>query len=308
MPAAVRRDRHIDTAAAESPSPLDVARKGFDHLVTGTEPLSLDCRGLEGLPDRCVALDELLDRLLHGPCPQEVKDYVWCVLVERSRTVGATWALACAGMALPALANVAKRLAARHSAEPYDVHAEVLLGFLTALITVDLSQPHIVVRLKWAAYRRGLAALTAALDAPVPVEISRFAAAPSEPPAGHPDLVLARAVRAGVLTRTEADLIGRTRLEGESVSDWAGEHHLTLASVYKARRRAEQRLVALMRDEDRTAKVRDAAARGSATRRSRSAPSRPDRRALRSSLSVLLMTGCPKASAEPVSSGAGAPP
>ncbi|WP_229925404.1 hypothetical protein [Streptomyces longispororuber] len=111
---------------------MDIARSGFELLVTGPEPLSFDCRGIEGLPDRRVPLDELLDRLLHGHCSQQVKDTVWALLVERSRTVGSAWTLACVGMALPALAGVAKRLTARYAGDPNDVHAEVLAGFLSA--------------------------------------------------------------------------------------------------------------------------------------------------------------------------------
>ncbi|MCI3928799.1 hypothetical protein [Streptomyces sp. AN091965] len=293
MPCVRRRDRCTDGA----PLPLDIARSSFELLVTGVHPLSLDCRGLNGLPNRCVPLDELLDRLLHGHCPQRAKDAVWIMLVERSRTIGATWTLACAGMALPALASVARRLTARYAGDPHDVHAEVLSGFLSALSTVDLDRPRVVVRLKWAAYRRGFAALAEAVDAPTPVGPGGFESAPPQAPWGHPDLVLARAVRMGVLNRTEADLIGGTRLDGQSVGDWALGHGRTLSSVYKTRRRAEQRLVAFLRDRIRTADAEDPVARMATVDLPRGLAA-PRRRG---------SAGCPNASPEPVSSGAGAP-
>ncbi|MGE6738443.1 hypothetical protein ACQKIP_47180, partial [Streptomyces sp. NPDC059900] len=100
-------------------------------------------------------------------------------------------------------------------------------------------------RLRWAAYRRALAALYEALDAPAPVAHG-FRSAPPKPPWGHPDFVLARAVRVGVLTRTEADLIGRTRLETDSVAGWARTHAKPPSTVYQARRRAELRLRAYL--------------------------------------------------------------
>ncbi|MDI5964040.1 hypothetical protein [Streptantibioticus silvisoli] len=153
-------------------------------------------------------------------------------------------------MALPALAGVAQWLSARFPGEVYDVHAEVLAGFLNALTTVDLDRPRVLVRLRWSAYRQGLAALTEALDAPAPTS-PEFHSAPPRPPWGHPDLVLDKAVGAGVLTRTEADLIGDTRLDEVSVTEWADRNHTTGAAAYKARRRAELRLVAYLRDEAR---------------------------------------------------------
>ncbi|MFE0099811.1 hypothetical protein [Streptomyces sp. NPDC059009] len=238
-----RLGREVNTATeAAGAMPLDVARKCFIWLVTGPKPLTVDCRGLAGLPHRAVPLDELLERLLHGRCPRETKDAVWRTLVLRSRAEGAPWTLACIGMARPALVRIAKRLAARCPGEGLDVHAEVLSGFLGALSTIDVDRPGVLVRLNWAAYRRGLAALREVLDAPTPVG-SRFESVPPRPPWGHPDLLLANAVRAGVLTRTEADLIGSTRLDKESVSGWALAHGRTRAGVYKARQRAERRLV-----------------------------------------------------------------
>ncbi|MEV0522693.1 hypothetical protein AB0I66_04660 [Streptomyces sp. NPDC050439] len=154
-------------------------------------------------------------------------------------------------MALPALAGICQWASARFPGDPFDLQAEVLAGFLGALATIDLERPRPHVRLRWAAYRQGLATLYEALDAPVPVPPG-FRSAPPKPPWGHPDLVLARAVRVGVLTRTEADLIGRTRLEQESVADWAQAHEKSPAATYQARRRAERRLQSFLQAEERT--------------------------------------------------------
>ncbi|MGW7514180.1 hypothetical protein ACWGJ2_01125 [Streptomyces sp. NPDC054796] len=204
-------------------------------------------RDFPGLPNRLVPLDELRHRMLRRRCPRRTRDTVWAYLVQRSRDEGATWTLACAGMALPALASTARWLATRYPGDAFDVHAEVLSGFLDGLARIDLHRPRVLVRLRWAAYRAGYAALTEALDAPTPVAPG-FRSSPPRPPWGHPDLVLAEAVRQSVLTRTEADLIGATRLDKSSITDWATAQQTTVDAAYKARQRAEGRLVAFLRE------------------------------------------------------------
>jgi hypothetical protein len=257
-------DRHHPTRPKlrrHQPLPLDVARQCFTWLVTGPEPLSVDGRTFSGLPNRLVPLDELRDRLLRRHCPRTTRDAVWTHLVERSRTEGATWTMACTGMALPALASTSRWLAARYPGDAFDVHAEVLSGFLAALNSIDLQRPRVLVRLRWAAFRAGHAALAEALDAPTPVAPG-FHSSPPRPPWGHPDLVLARAVRQSVLTRTEADLIGATRLEESSITDWAVANRTTVGAAYKARRRAERRLIAFVCDQARETDPDDPVANG----------------------------------------------
>ncbi|MFE0104455.1 hypothetical protein [Streptomyces sp. NPDC059009] len=226
--------------------PLDAVRLCFGWLATGTSPLRVDGRPFPGLPNRPVGLEDLQALVLCRSCPRSTRDVVWAELVRRSRTEGAAWTLACVGVALPALTATAHRLAIRTPADPGDVQGEVLAGFLGALATVDLGRPGVFARLRWAAFRAGFAAQSEALDAPVPVA-SGFDSTPPRPWSGHPDFVLARAVRATVLSREEADLIGVTRLEELPVAVWATEHCRSTCSAYKARRRAELRLLNYLR-------------------------------------------------------------
>jgi hypothetical protein len=229
------------------PNSLDIARDTFTWLMTGPHPVSLNGRLFPGLPDRRIPLDEVRDRLLARRCPQATRDAVWAHLVLRSRTEGATWTVAAVGVALPALTSVAATLTNRFVGDPADVHAEVLRGFLSALSTIDLRPPRIMLRLRWDAYRSGHQALAEALAGPTPVAPG-FRSTPPHTPWGHPDLVLARAVADGVLTQTEAALIGATRLEEVPVADWAAQHQTGEWAVYKARKRAELRLAAYLRD------------------------------------------------------------
>lgn len=230
-----------DDTAVWTSSPLAVAGHAFAWLAEGPDPVTVNGRLFAHLPDREIAVNELRDLLLSPDCPRRVWDQVWAHVIIKSRLHGATWTVVAVGLALPMLSRICSQLTARFAGDPYDIHAEVLGGFLAALGAVDLDRGRIVVRLRWAAYRAGHKALVATLDGPTPVPPGF---GPSEPPQpfGHPDLVLARAVDARVVSRYEAELIGETRLQGISLSDWAAAHNLTYAQVQRGRHRAEQRL------------------------------------------------------------------
>nr|WP_246456924.1 hypothetical protein [Saccharopolyspora gloriosae] len=199
-----------------------------------------------GLPSRWLRLDEVREAVLHRRCPQQVRDRVWAHLVVRSRAEGGAWAVACAGVALPALTTIAARLSARFAADPGDLHSAVLAGFLSGLAEIDLDAPRIMNRLRWAAFRAGHAALRDALDAPAPATgrpvLTARLARSVEVQAGHPDLVLARAVADGALAPGEADLIAATRLDGRPLTELAAERGHSYPALKQQRRRAEHRL------------------------------------------------------------------
>lgn len=237
---------HEDDPAAWSPSPVATAGNAFALLSVGPDPVTVDGCLFDYLPDREVAVDELRELLLARDCPRRVWDQVWAHVIIKSRWHGATWTLVAVGLALPMLSRICEQLTVRFAGDPHDIHAEVLRGFLDALSAVDLDQGRIVIRLRWAAYRAGHKALVATLDGPTPVP-SGFGPSEPPPPFGHPDLVLARAVETGVLSRYEAELIGDTRLQGISLADWAAVHNLSYAQVQRGRHRAEHRLAVWIR-------------------------------------------------------------
>ena len=226
-------------------TPLDTARTAFAWLVTGPNPVSVDGRLFSGLPNRRLALNEVRERLLRRGCGQGTRDAVWRHLVLRSRTEGATWTLGCVGVALPALTRIAATLTARFAADPSDIHAAVLMGFVAELKRIDLRKPRIMLRLRWAAYRAGRTALREALDAPVPSGHRCHSSEPA-PSWGHPDFVLARAVAENVITASEAELIASTRLEDHPLAAAAQQRGLSYGAAAQARRRAEHRLAAYL--------------------------------------------------------------
>lgn len=227
--------------------PLDCARDSFTWLVTGPRPLSVNGRRFPGLPNRRIPVDELRDLLLNRTCSRATRDAVWAYLVRRSRREGATWTVACVGMALPALATTARWIAARYRGDRADAHAAVLSGFVEALAAVNVSDPGVLNRLMWRTRQAGQAALEESLDAPTPAGTRPGPSIP-QTPWGHPDLVLARAVGDAVLTPTEADVISATRLGEESLTGWAARHRCSFWAAYKVRARAEARLVGYLRD------------------------------------------------------------
>jgi hypothetical protein len=222
-------------------NPMAAAGAAFTWLTAGPHPVYVDGRLFDYLPDRDIPVDELRDMLLDECCPRETWDQVWSHVIIKARLSSDVWKIVAVGMALPMLSKVSMRLTAKFADERYDVCAEMLRGFVDALNTVDLDQGRIMIRLRWAAYRAGRRALNEAIDGPTPVPCA-FRSAEPRRPFGHPDLVLARAVEAGVLSPTEAELIGETRLQGITLSEWAAAYGLSYGQVQRGRHRAEARL------------------------------------------------------------------
>lgn len=227
--------------------PFDVAANSLRLLTTGPEPLSVDGAALGGgLPRRRIPLSELASILMHPSCDHATSDQVWRLLIGRARTDGPAWVVGAVGVALPGLRQAAYRLRGFTG----DVQAELLTAFVAALPGVKPGGARVVQRLLSATFTAARAALRATepIRTNAPVELPVAAG-------GHPDVVLARAVAAGIITPGEAELIGATRLEGVSVADYAQRAGRGYWAVAKERSRAEERLVTAIRagvlsDED----------------------------------------------------------
>lgn len=76
------------------------------------------------------------------------------------------------------------------------------------------------------------------------------ASAPPKQDFGHVDLVVARAVAEGVISRFEADLIVTTRLDGRSLIDVGEALGMTANALRMRRRKAEARLAAWLTGAD----------------------------------------------------------
>ncbi len=227
-------------ALAFGEQPFDVAATAFRLLTTGPDPLAVDGAALGGgLPARRIVLSELAAILMHPSCGYATSDQVWRLLISRARTDGPAWVIGAVGAALPGLRPAAYRLRGFSG----DVQAELLTAFVASLRGLPLSGPRVAQRLLSATFT----AARTVLRADEPTRTSAPISAPVVAASGHPDLVLARAVTAGVITAAEADLIGATRLEDVPIAGYAEQVGKTPKAVYKARDRAQGRLVAAIR-------------------------------------------------------------
>jgi hypothetical protein len=217
-------------------SALDTAEKSFLCLTETPPGLSLDGQAVHGaLPQRRVGLRELRVWLSQPALPVQARDAVWsAVLSGRDEPA---WLIGVAGLAVAPLRHIAAVLTTP-TVERADAEGEVLTGFVAQARRTSL--PTREGTLLWAGLRAGLA--LAAQDAAqlafgpcLPV----VEAIPPAPWSPGPRRILALALRAGLLTDTEHQLIVETRLEGQSL---AGVDPDTAEELAVWRAKAESRL------------------------------------------------------------------
>jgi hypothetical protein len=201
----------------DQPSTLDIVERRFVELTKPPIALSLDCSALGcGLPEGLMCLDELRILLLKHRTTWVTKDAVWQELVRRAHAEPEPWVMAAAGMLVPGLKRIAGRFSNRYPGDNRDLDSEILEGFLEALDLAEVGHPKIYSQLYTGAFRRGyeaccrerrLAAKRAELD-------ERDADTYHARREGHPDLVLADAVRDKALTAEQAGLLSDVHLGG----------------------------------------------------------------------------------------------
>jgi hypothetical protein len=230
-------------------SPLAAADHAFTLLVQPPTHVGFDGRAIPGLPDEILPLEQLRSLLLSPRTGVDVRDAVWRELVVRARRDGPSWVVAAVGMAMPGLRHVAGLLATGWRGDTRDLDAELLVGFVERLTTIDLEPPRICGRLIDA----GLRAARKARDADSDAQLIRIdGTGPIAPvhPWDHPELVLARAVAAGVIDADEAQLIAATRLDHATLAQAADERGITASRASSWRLKAEHRLRHAIRDGD----------------------------------------------------------
>ncbi|MBB5874597.1 transposase-like protein [Allocatelliglobosispora scoriae] len=225
---------------------LDTA---FAMLTCEPAPLTLDTTAVVGLPDGPLPLGELRALLLGGRTGAAATAQVWKLLAEQARERGSAWTVAAVGVALPALTRITGRLAAGNDRHHDDIASEVLAAFLHALRTEDPDQPRLWQRLCWAAWRAGMRVVQTTECAELPADTDTGSRLPKRP-YGHPDLILGRAVAAGILTAGQAELISATRLGDVLVEELAQHHGVSAPAMRMRRRRAELALAAALHRGD----------------------------------------------------------
>ncbi len=238
--------------ADDAPFPFDTLEAAFTALTRGPAPLALDGRQVgHGLPARLLALDELRRLLLDPSMGFAARDAALAVLVERAKTHGGQATIGLAGVLLPGLRRATAPLTLANPQRIWDLQAEALAGLLeaiTAFPTPARQVDRVAARLVWAAIH----AAERLLDRERVWHARTTTASGSAPPprpAGHPDFVLARAVRDGVLSPQDAELVGETRIGRVRLCDLARQWDQPYKTLAKRRDRAERALVRwLIRD------------------------------------------------------------
>ncbi|WP_344587557.1 hypothetical protein [Actinomadura vinacea] len=253
---ASRSKAGVDADTSAGGHPFDIAETTFRLLTRGPSPLSMDGALLgHGLPARVIPLDELRSVLLHPSTGHAARDAVWKELVIWARQKGGvSWVMACVGLALPGLKAVVRDdlrayVRSEGKAGSARVAGELLVAFHDGLLRIDIERPKIAQRLLWRSAKAVERAYRVRVRV-VPVEPAMLAQiAPRRGrPEQHVDLLMDAAVRQGTLTRLEAEIVIATRLEGVAPDSVAKQLGIGYEALMKRRRRAEERLVAAMRD------------------------------------------------------------
>jgi hypothetical protein len=203
--------------------------------------LSIDGSNV-GLPPGPLAIRDLRPLALDPATAPAIRDALWRELVSLARTKGDVWLLAAIWMMIPGFRKISARLSPGASGERNDIEAEIIAGFTETLHTVDLGREKLGAYLWWTAYRYGQRArgmFTGSWETPVE-DIDRAASVHADN--REPDDLLGEAVHAGVISVSEAELITRTRLEGERLGAVAQQLGLRYHACAQRRTRAEGRL------------------------------------------------------------------
>lgn len=212
--------------------PIAAVYRAAQRLIDSGRIEALPVPGMPGpLP-----LEGLLAYLTSSSRTPEQIDAVWTALAARART-DADWQVVALATAAPLLAKITLRAAGRRYAElREEIAAAVLAGFTESLLTLELQPGRGLViyqllrraeanakqvRRRAVAHDDRTAALTHAdADDDTQERVCRsqrdertLACGRDPYRPGHPDLALSRLVEQRVITRDEADLIGRHRIE-----------------------------------------------------------------------------------------------
>jgi hypothetical protein len=222
-------------------SPFDTLERTFTLLTSGPDPLALDGTAVAGLPDRPIPLGELKARLLHPSTRFEVRDAIVDELVTRAQAEGGRWTVGLAGVLLPGLRRTVRALVRACPGKADDIEAEALAAFVAALSRCQPGRPRLASWLRWQARKGATRLLHAEMAERARPGTEPVSAAPPRP-WGHPDLVLAKAVRAGVISAADAELISATRIGEVDLAEAADHLDLGYWACHKRRRRAESRV------------------------------------------------------------------
>ncbi|MGH9304962.1 MAG: sigma factor, partial [Acidimicrobiales bacterium] len=153
---------------------------------------------------------------------------------------GGKWTVGLAGVLLPGLRRTIRPLTQACPGKADDLEAEALAAFVAAVARCQPGRARLASWLRWQARKGATRLLKAEMAEQARPGTEPVSAAPPRP-WGHPDLVLARVVRAGVIDAAEAELISATRIGETPLAEAAASLGLGYWAAHKRRARAEAR-------------------------------------------------------------------
>lgn len=229
--------------AHQQRSPFDIVEHEFMKISSGDGGLCLDGNAVgHGLPKRPIPLDELRCILLHPSISFDARDAALTELVRRAQSQGGPWTTGVIGVVLPGVRSRVGHIARACPPRAHDIEAEALVGLLDGIARCDKGRERVASTLVWSAVRaaHGFVKSECAQQSEITID-----AAPVEPhwPWNHPDLVLARAVEAEVISMEEARMIGATYVEGMTLKSYSQHIDVNYETCKKRQQRAVERLV-----------------------------------------------------------------
>lgn len=226
----------------QPPTSLEIIEQRF--ITLAAPPISLSFSGAflgVDFPDREIPIDELRILLLKRQTTSAVKNAVWGEIVRRVQDNGEPWTTAALGLTLPILLKAARKLRRPRNGDLADIDSEIVEGLLHVLNSADPDESGIYWTILNTAKRYGFEARRR--EDKIAVQEKPAATRYQRSRTGHPDLVLARAVEHDTLSTAEANLIGRVRLDGQSISSVADEQGIPVVEAEFRLDSAEKRLV-----------------------------------------------------------------
>lgn len=231
-------------------TPLETVKSAFAQLRAAPAEMSLRLPPVPiGPVNRVMDLEQIHGAIHRPGADPAVRSLVWAAVMRKARHRDTGWFLVAAGLAYPKLVHKARLLAANFASDTVEDQADLIEAFLKAVCDInveDRSIPDLGAAAAWRAYTAVRRERRRELTAPVCAPLCSESAAPA-PVARHPDILLARAVRLGVITGDEAEYIGRSYLEDTPIAEivaWAG---ISRATFFRHRAAAETRLIAAIR-------------------------------------------------------------
>lgn len=192
-----------------------------------------------------ISTGELSQTLLSKGTSQHERDRAWATIASNVRIKHGPWLVIATGVAIPGIRNAVKTAAvyAPDCQDRTELESAALAGFVYAIHDIDLTRPNICGRLCNRAY---VAARRCAIELSRYQRQLRSPTFESHPPAlefGHPDLILAKASRNGIITKEQARLVLSIVIEHRPIEPEAAAAELTTEEAEKQINAAKKQLL-----------------------------------------------------------------